>query len=497
MGAFTTLGIDAGTTSCKAAVFDEAGRMLSFARQPYAVRSPQPGWAEVDPEVLWQAVVRATREAVCEAPAPPRALSVSSQGEGMVPMGPNGLPVGPIIVSYDGRADGETRWLEERFGRRYFFDQGGQILSNVSTAAKILWVRRHPEAFAAAPVSFPCVGDYVAARLGVGAHIDPSLAARTMLYDRGTGDWRQELLEAIGITAEQLSPIVPAGTALGCPPPDICDLLGLPHDVIVAAGGHDQPCGLLGAGGQGASVYSLGTTETLVCPLDRFYEGLYPLGLPCYPHVLPGQWVTLPGNFTGGNLLAWYAAQFGQEEARRAETRGISVFSVLCEEMAETPTRLLVLPHFTVTGSPYNDSESCGAILNLHLSTPRGELIRGLLEGVAYEILLNLSLLEGAGISTEKLHVVGGGAGSRCALQLRADVLGRTLCLPPVEQAACRGAALLAAWGAALLPPQAEIWSGQETRQVFTPNPENHAFYLDAFSKYRALYPAVKGILRS
>lgn len=497
MSDFSVLGIDAGTTSCKAAVFDEQGRMLSFAQQPYQVISKNPGWAEIDAEILWQAVIQSVQAAVHQTIKKPRALAISSQGEGIVPVSATGIPVGPVLVSYDLRSQNEANMLCERFGRNSFFDKGGQIFSSVCSAAKVLWFKKHQSMLLEPPAKYLCVGDYLLSRLGVGAWIDPSLAARTMFFDHKTSDWRPDMLDAMHIDKKHVSQIVPSGTKVGSPPTGICETLGLSKDIAIIVGGHDQPCALLGAGGTNTSIYSLGTTETLVCSMNSFHDKLYAFGLPCYPHVVPKHWVTLPGNFTGGNLLAWFAEQFCDTVSYKARADETSVFSLLCEEMSDRPTDILVQPHFTTTGSPYHDSNSFGAIINLHLSTTRGEYIRSLLEGVSYEILLNLNLLEKTGIVIHHLHAVGGGTKSLKAVQLRSDVLGRTLYLSKVKQSACRGAALLAAIGAGLLPKDYNIWSRKQEYVKICPNPENHVHYVKCFSKYRAMYPALKGIYKT
>ena len=279
-------------------------------------------------------------------------------------------------------------------------------------------------------------------------------------------------------------------------PHEIAAELGLGDGVTAMVGGHDQPCALLGCGTSGTdeAAYSLGTTETLVCASDTFREGLYDCGLACYPHVLKHAFVTLPGNFTGGNMMQWFRDQFGRFEMEEQSGTGKNSYDILQEEMDGKPSSLYVLPHFTVTGSPWNDSRSAGMVAGLGLGTTRGEFIRGLEEGVTYEILLNLKLLDRLGISVGRLLTVGGRTKSKKLLQLKADLLGIPLTVPGISEAPCRGAALLAAMGSGV---SADAFSLKNSEtETFYPNPPVHEHYLRCFEKYRRLYPAVKEILK-
>jgi xylulokinase len=244
--------------------------------------------------------------------------------------------------------------------------------------------------------------------------------------------------------------------------------------------------------------YSLGTTETLVCPLERFLAALRKEGYPCYPHVVRDRFVTLAGNFTGGILLQWFRDTFAEQEVRDAQATRRDVYDLLVEEMADTSTDVLVLPHFTTTGPPWNDPDSAGAIVGLHLSTTKGEFIRALLEGVTFEIGLNMRHLALFGVSTDYCRVVGGGAKARKVVQLKADILGKSLVVGHDRDASCRGAALLAAEGARLVPDAAAA-AGDWQHGLHEIRPREGAmrWYAGRFEVYQHLYPAVKALLQT
>jgi Sugar (pentulose and hexulose) kinases len=491
------LGIDLGTTACKVVAYSNDGKVLAAGRREYKIIRPRHQWAEINPYELFDAVKSAIFEVNKSCNEKIFAISFSSQGEGVVPLDGNYKPVGNIIVSYDIRTLEQTEKLRKALGEDFFYKMGGQILASMGTAPKIMWILDNPSYTSKKPSCFACVGDYILSCFGCKPAIDYSLAARTMLFDVHNHKWSQEVLDVVGITGDMLSDVIKAGTPVARISHSIAEELKLPADTVVVTGGHDQACAMLGTGatGKGEAAYSLGTTETLVCSMDHFCEGLRNYGLPCYPHVIENEFITLPGNYTGGIILQWYKEQFGDMENKIAADSHRDVYDVILDSFEDVPSKLLVLPHFTVTGSPFNDAQSTGAIIGLKLDTKKGEFIRGLIEGVTYEILLNITLLREFGIDISALRVVGGGTKSAKIVQLKSDILGIPLLVPKESEAPCKGAALLAAKGIGLIENIKTEWQTKEENIVaYMPNKEYNYYYWRQFEKYRLLYPAIKKI---
>lgn len=493
------LGIDLGTTACKVIAYNETGKKIAYARREYNVLKPRPQWAEIDPGELFETVKSAIFEINSSCHEKIWAISFSSQGEGVVPLDDNFKPVGNIILSYDRRAMAQTEKLRKALGDDFFYKTGGQILAPMGTAPKIMWILDNAAHYQKKPAHFACVGDYMVSCFGCYPTIDYSLASRTMLFDVHKQQWSQQILDEVGITNRMLSKIQMAGTIVGKISHGIAGQLNLSSDVIIVTGGHDQPCAMLGAGatGKGEAAYSLGTTETLVCSMDNFFEGLKNYGLPCYSHIIGNKYITLPGNYTGGVILQWYKEQFGGLEDKIAAETNRNVYDIILDSIEDVPSGILVLPHFTVTGSPYNDSESTGAIIGLQLDTKKGEVIRGLLEGVTYETLLNITLLRECGIEISALRAVGGSTKSKKLLQLKSDILGIPLLVSEDTEAPCKGAALLAAKAIGLVNNIETVWQEElERNMVYFPNKEYNGYYQKQFQKYKLLYPAIKQVIK-
>jgi xylulokinase len=149
-----------------------------------------------------------------------------------------------------------------------------------------------------------------------------------------------------------------------------------------------------------------------------------------------------------------------------------------------------VLPYFTPSGTPYFDVSVKGAILGLDMSVAREEIMKALLEGVAFEIKLNLDILKHSGYEVKELRVIGGGARSKKHIQLKADVIGMPITILDVTEAGCMGVAMLAkaAHNKESVSQIARNW----VRPVSKINPEKHEFYNNKFSLYKNLYPALK-----
>jgi xylulokinase len=178
----------------------------------------------------------------------------------------------------------------------------------------------------------------------------------------------------------------------------------------------------------------------------------------------------------------------------KAKTTGRDVYELLLDYVENKPSGLLVLPYFTPSGTPYFDTHTKGAILGLRLTTEKSHLIRALLEGVSYEMRLNIEILESADFSINELRVVGGGAKSEKWAQLKADVLGKKIVLLKVTEAGCMGAAMLACASTTdkLLDKLALEWV-KPLATIF-PQPENKSWYDKYFKSYKKLYTLAKEI---
>ncbi len=210
--------------------------------------------------------------------------------------------------------------------------------------------------------------------------------------------------------------------------------------------------------------------------------------------MVEGMYITIAYSLTGGNILKWFRDQFGLEEVAEAKRTGANPYDLLLNSVADQPSSLLVLPYFTPSGTPYFDTRTKGAVFGLQLATTRGDFIRALLEGVAFEMRLNLDILEKSGYEINELRAIGGGAKSAKWTQLKADVTGKKITTLDVIEAGCLGVAMLArsADTGESIRELASHWV-QPLSTVY-PQAEHKQWYDERFKRYLTLYDHVRQI---
>ena len=318
------LGIDIGTSSVKAVLFDADQRLIGQASHALEVRRPHPGWSEQDPEDWWRGVERDPRRArrrprprrpARHRPVRPDARRRLLDDDDQV--------LRPAILWNDGRAGAECAELEAAFPRSR--EVAGNIAMPGFTAPKLLWLRKHePEVFAhVSTVLLP--KDYLRFRL-TGDHVsDMSDASGTLWLDVGARDWSDDLLDATGLTRAQMPRLVEGSAVSGELPPDLAARWGVRGAVVVAGGAGDNAAAACGVGvvTPGSAFVSLGTSGVLFVSNARFSpntEG----AVHAFCHALPDTWHQMGVMLSAADSLDWLAAdrrQAGRRARRRASAR--------------------------------------------------------------------------------------------------------------------------------------------------------------------------------
>lgn len=493
------LGIDIGTTGCKAVVFDGEGRAISQAYREYATISPQQGWFELDP----RQVIAACKQTIAEASGKVKAadavaaIGVSSQGEAFTILDKRGKYLCNAMVSFDNRSQPQVREFTESFGAKKLYQITGHSAHTLFSVFKLLWIKQNrPDVFKAIH-RLLCFGDLLTYELTGIAQISHNLASRTMLFDVNKCTWSAAILKAIELDEKVLSQPVPAGHTVGRITSQAANELGLNHSTVVVAGGHDQCCGALGVGvtGSGVAAYSIGTVECVTPAFDAcvLNETMRQSNFATYPYTIEGLYTTVAFTTAGGSLLRWFRDTLGTSEIEQANRTGEDVYNLLLKNIPTKPTSLFILPHFASTGTPYFDPSPLGAILGLSLTTDRGELVKAILESITYEMKVNLELLRKAGVDITQLRAFGGGAKSAAWMQIKADILNIPITTLAVTEAGCLGAALLAAkacGGTDLLTECSHVWI--KPVHVYEPQSARSEKYQDRFEIYSHIYNSIK-----
>lgn len=437
------VGIDIGSSQVKAVAYAEDGSQLASAYRKYTYTIPQPGWMELDGEVVIQSAFEVLSEcsAKVNAISPIQAIAASSQGEAFSPVDENGEILCPAMISGDTRASEIVSEFAKQFGEERLYQLTGHSISPMFSIGKLLWLRQFEPQIFEKTRYFLCFEDLLCYSLtGIPAMGYP-LAARTMLFNPGNHSWVPELLNACGINENQLSTALPCGTIVGNILPKIAEKLGIPATVKWVTGGHDQIIGAYGCGAteSGVAMCAAGSVECLVPVTDKYSlsNELFKANLCSYDFATPGSYASVAYSLTGSNLTEYFIREIAKDAN--------GDYSKLISAMPEYPTALLVVPYFTPSGTPYFDVDTPACVYGWRFGTTRGELFKGLSEGVALEMKLNYELLKKNGFEQKKLIATGGGFRSREMVQLYADVFGLPLSVCEEKEAGCRGAATLAA----------------------------------------------------
>ncbi len=496
------IGLDIGTTGCKAMVFAADGAVLSSARREYTIQTPRPAWAEQDAEQVWALAWQCLGEAVAGTLAdPPVALALSCQGEAVIPVDAAGRALRPAILGMDTRTTEENRWLAETFGANELFHRTGMPLHTINTLPKLLWLQRHDAMIWRDARQFLLYEDFFLRRLGGEAMISTCLASRTQMMNLATGDWDDEILDRCAIDRARLARPAPmTGGVVGRLRPALTRELGLAGDLLLVSGGHDQACAALGSGviRPGLAMVSTGTAEVVEVAMasPALAPALREGGISIYRHVVPGLYVAMTLNHSGGLLLRWFRDTLGRWEMEQALAKGSDAYELLLRDAPPGPTSLLLLPHFAGSGTPSMDVNAKGAILGLTFGTTKAELAKAALEGLTFELRTNVDLLRSAGVEIAELHAVGGGARSALWLQLKADICNVPLRIPSVTDAACLGAALLAGTGASIYADVADaVEQAVHWRGRISPDPAGVAGYDARYALYCELHPLLADLL--
>ncbi|MEX0680215.1 MAG: FGGY-family carbohydrate kinase, partial [Balneolales bacterium] len=426
------LGIDIGTSGCKALVFDESGKQLAISGRSYDIMFSDNGGAELNPDEVTGKCFDVIRECTSAVPAGSvKGLSISSQGEAFTAVGSNHESLCNAMVSSDSRSEPYLSRFIRKMDDEKLYRITGHTAHPLFTVFKLLWLKENKPKVWKKTRYFLCFEDLLQLRLGIEPTISWPLAGRTMMFDVIKKQWSPEILDIVGLTADRLAKPAPSGSIVGKIPADLAEELGLSKETVVVSGGHDQTCSALGAGvvDKGIAMLATGTVECITAAFKKpeFSADLKKNNLCTYNYTIPDYYASIAYHLTGGNILKWFKDEFGGREVAEAERSKGSAYEYLLKAMSDTPSGLMVLPYFTPSGTPYFDTRTKGAIFGLRLSTGRGELIRALLEGVAFEMRLNLEILGNSGYQISEFRAVGGGAKSETWTQLKADVMDKKI----------------------------------------------------------------------
>ena len=493
------LGIDAGTTSLRAALFDLRGALLAFADQSYETIYPRPGWAEQHPEDWWQALVRAVRECVTLSGVDSEriiGLAIDAPCDVLL-VDHSGAPLTESLMWMDLRAAEQAHRLTQTHDPvlRYC---GGETPAEWPLP-KALWLKEHMPARWDQAAYVTEQMSWLTWRL-TETWAAPLNSATAKWHYRVETDgatpagWPTTLMKAVDLEdlAEKLpSRVVAMGAQAGTMTIRAAEALGLRPGVAVAMSGIDAHAGMVGMNVLAPGTLAL-ITGTSTCQLAQASQPAFDPGLwgPFEAAVVPKAWTLEAGQASTGGTVRWLletmggALPSGEAQYAAADAEAAAV--------APGSEGLTVLDFWQGSRTPVKDPLARGAILGLTPAHTHGDLLRAVYEGTAYGNRHILDMLRQLGVPTEDIRACGGGTRSALWLQILSDVANVPITLMEVSDAVALGTAICAAVGAGAFADLAAAGQAMaRPHATIEPNPAHRAVYDDGYARYKAAAAAL------
>lgn len=417
------LGVDIGTTSLKAAVFDENLMCKKTVTKDYTL-DVKGDFVELECEKYFEMFLEALEEISCEYEI--SSLAIDTQCETMIVADEDGTPLTKAVVWLDNRSVYEAEKIKEHFGEKKVYEITGQPeITATWPACKLLWFKENrPEIFSKIKKVF-LLEDYILFKLTGKFITEKTLQSSSVYYDIKNSCWWKEMLDFIGISETAFPKILESG-----------EIVGEYKGIKVVTGAMDQVAGAIGAGIVKKGIISemTGTTMVVFVPADSVPEYNPQSKIPCHVNY-DGNYCLLSWTPTAGIALKWFKNNF-------CEDYSFKDLDLLAEKIDAGSNGLTFLPYLCGATMPRYNPDAKGVFYGLTMEHTRAHAVRSILESVACMLKNNLEYLD---VSCNEIRTMGGGAQSPLWCQIKADMTGKKIITLNTEETACLGSAILAA----------------------------------------------------
>ncbi len=440
------LALDQGTTSSRALLFDKAGNIRSVAQKEFQQIFPKPGWVEHDPNEIWSSQVSVAAEAMSKMGINGTyiaGIGITNQRETTIVWDKRtGEPVHNAIVWQDRRTSGYCDELKDRGLAETIREKTGLVIDAYFSGTKIKWildnVKGAREKAKRGELAFGTVDSWLIWKLTQGrTHItDVTNASRTMLYNIKKLDWDEEMLELMDIP-KSMMPQVKSSSEIY----DHTNTTFFASKVPIAGIAGDQQAALFGQ----------------MCTEEGMSKNTY--GTGCFmllntgekPFISKNNLVTtiawqingkttyaLEGSiFIGGAVVQWLRDGLGIIKSS-ADVEALA-------RQVDDSGDLYFVPTFTGMGAPYWDQYARGLMVGISRGTTRAHIARAALEGIAFQTMDVLNVMEkDTGMKAKELRVDGGASANNLLMQIQSDIINTKVVRPKVIETTALGAAYLA-----------------------------------------------------
>ena len=430
------IGVDLGSTNIKAAIYDKQFNLVDRQSRPvHYIR--ENGFVEFDAYAYCRDLIGLLADMVeANHVAKVKQIAFTGQAESLVVLGHHGRPLMNAISWMDERSTEECKVLARQFdGKTCEAVTGQMAVLPTWPATKILWLKNNkPEIYEKAE-TYMLLKDYIVYCLTGNKVADMSIATFSFYFDIYKKTYWQEMLTAIGVSESQLPTLCEPCTVAGTLTQDVAEQMGLSTETKVNVGTLDHFAGMVGTGNirKGGITLSTGTVMALAT-MSSAEEGRN-TGIAMHYGFIPDTYVMLPVVESGGVSLEWF----------KRSCMAVDYDTMNAELAKREPNELLFLPYLVGTSAPEFDAQANGVFWGLRQEHDAIDMAGSVMEGVSFVLRKNCEHIAKNGVVLQSIIATGGGAKSPIWCQMQADITGLPVSIPKEKEAACLGAALIAA----------------------------------------------------
>ena len=487
------IGIDIGTTHCKAIAMDEQGNILHQLQTGFATINTSPGQSEQDPGLIFDTTINLLSQLLESLDSSELlAVSFSSAMHSVIAVDASGIPLTNAFTWADSRSEEYAKELIGKGIAQKLYPSNGVPMHPMLPLCKIIWIKNTMRTIFALAKKFISIKEYIFFRLFGKYVVDHSIAASTGMLDVNNLEWNKDALNVAGISSNQLSAIVPVTHSEKDLKKEFRDKLQLTTSIPFVIGSSDGCLANIGSGAirKGDAAVTVGTSGAIrlitelptVDPQQRLFS---------YP-VTENFFVTGGPINNGGIAVKWFAENFLQRQFSSNDD-----FNWYMDQIENVPPGsdgLIFLPYLLGERAPHWDAKAKGMFFGLTFSHHREHMMRSIVEGISFALKDVMRAVSETNGNIERLYASGGFVHSKAWLQLLADVLGKKITVSTTGDASATGAAMLAFYVIRNMKDWEQFKNTIVTRAMYEPDMENHKLYEKQFQIYQSLYPKTKDL---
>ncbi len=482
------IGVDIGTGSAKAVAVNQKERPVAASQAYYKTNSPQAGYSEQDPEIIWNAFAECIKEIATKINQVPLAVSLSSAMHSLLVVNNKNIAITPLITWEDTRSEKIAEDLRNSPQAKSIYTSTGTPIHSMTPLCKIKWMKENENKIFEQAFKFISIKEFIWYRLFNNYEIDYSLASATGLFNIENFKWNKPSLEFCSIDVSQLSKPVPTHFIRKDINRKIAAILNIPEDTSFCIGASDGCLANLGSDAieQGTAALTIGTSGAVrissPVPLINYNAMIFNYVLDDSTFISGG-----PVN-NGGNILKWMFKTFLNNSSPTDKD-----YKNIFEQVEKIPPGsegLIFLPYLHGERAPIWDEKASGVFLGIRSLHTNAHFFRAALEGICFTLNSILEIIETTASEIKQLNVSGGFVHSQIWMHILADISNKKICLVQTEDASSIGAALL---GMKALKIIADYCSRKENiNSSILPDNDHLPLYKKHYELFKSLYNLLK-----